>query len=306
MSEDGVSVVDAALEGAAVYNPSDASPSTEPSGKPETQISQAVPYPRFHEVVVAKNDAVFKAKELETKNKELSDKYTEASDLLNRIRGLAEDERLAPYVYGIDKALRGVSIEEVINQMSTATTTPETNNETTVLETKPVTAPFDVSAVKKEVAEEVSGLTKSVLDSVEDKLTDHTTDYLLELAQDRAAKYLDALPPEYTDKDKQLIAKLWTPSVNWDAIEETPSSMMSELTRSFQEVLTEYGEPKGIVEKKVQETVEAKMVAPPATQLSALMEKNWGAWNAEKKTAEVSDDDFSKVLAHAIRLGKVR
>lgn len=255
---------------------------TKGSDKEKTQ-PQTVPYARFKEVVGEKNTAVERLTDLETKlqnqlalTQDLQQKYTYAEEVLMAIRGMAADEKMRPHVMAIDAKLKGVE-EEV--------------------ETGEIT--------QEEGDKKVEKILKQHKNEVQDIVQTNRAEMLFQTANERASRYLESLPAEYTDKDKEIIGRIWTQEVNWDGIESDPTSLNSELAESLDRVLNWYGEPKGYLPPPdPTKVVETKPEEPtPAMKVKSILDKEWGKIG-ERGNFEYSDEDFRREAAELIRLTK--
>lgn len=251
--------------------------------------SQSVPYDRFKEKVDALEQATAKLEEFTTRDKELSvqiAKLEQSHDVLERLRGLAQDDRYKPLVEKLDKALRGVH-EEV-----------EAGDKT-----------------EKQGDKEVTKLFSDHKAELEDAFAQQRADLLWQQVQSISSQMLDALGEDYDDNDREAIARLWNPETNWDAIEENPDVMRDELLGSLKRVVETYGEPRGALkakisqfEQKSQQTTEVTPAIDPEKELKGILDKEWGKVKVspEGKTlgAEHSDEEFAATLAKVMKMGR--
>jgi len=258
-------------------------------GQKAQEKSQSVPYDRFKEKVDALEQATAKLEELTERDKELSvqlARFEQSNDVVERLRGLAQDDRYKPLVETLDRALKGVH-EEV--------------------------ATGDKTEKQGEVA------TKKLFEDhkvqLEDALAQARADMIWQQVQTVSEQMLDALGDEYDDQDKQAIAKLWTPATDWDAIEENPDALRQELLESLKTVVEGYGEPRGALKTKIsqfeqnaQQTTETPARVDPQEELKGILEKDWGKvkTNADGKVIgpEYSEEDFSSQLAKVMKMGR--
>ena len=251
-----------------------------------------IPYERFQEVVGQKNTL---AEELEaikasssddrnalTKLAAMLEEKEKDTSLLNDIRALALDPKYRDALELIDKGLKGVE-EEV----ETGKTTPEK----ATVETQKLIA-------KQE--------------AIEDSIADQKAELIIQRADMLADKWLEALPEEYTDADRKVIANLWTNGVDWDQVEQSPNQLDAILAKSFQESIDTFGIPRGklinpddveFVEEKITEAVD------PVVELTALLkDKQYGALKSVKTHGDkeifmpsVSDDEFASDMAKFLK-----
>ncbi len=253
----------------------------------ETQNSekvkvQTVPYARFKEVVAEKNAASERLSDLEAKlqnqlalTQDLQTRYVHAEELLNAIRGMAADEKMKPHVMAIDAKLRGVEEEVETGEITPA-----------------------------EGEKKVEKILKQHKAEIGDALATNRAELLFNTANERAARYLESLPDEYTDKDKEIIGRVWTNEVDWDGIEDDPTQLNTILAESLDRVLNWYGEPKGYISKAAAAPVEPKVEEPtPAIKIKQILDKEWGEVGDNGQPI-LSDDDFRKEAARVIRLSR--
>lgn len=248
-----------------------------------------IPKARFDEVIGQKNEYHEHLLALEAEVREAHESLRQSTALLaereqdtkvmNELRRIANDPKARPLLEKLEKMIEGVEDE--------------------IEETK-----GKPSADQTQLLEAL----KQTRDELTDELADQRADIILSKADTIAERYLAALPDEYTDADKRVISHLWTPRVDWEAIEENPDVMPQALVSSLEEVLDLYGEPKGIATTTVKEPV--RETGPtPEQELAALVNKDYGAFKEVKgesgktsRVAAVSDDDFAADLARAMKI----
>lgn len=259
----------------------------QPEGKGK---SQAVPYTRFKEVNDAKNEYQARVEELETQFKDQADNLSKLTnmledakgdaDLVNQIRALANDPNMLPHIQALDNRIRGVE-EEV--EEDTGPSTPEKELEKTR------------QTLRREQ------------ESLQEQLVEQKETLLLQRADSIADKWLEALPEEYTEQDRQIIGRLWADSVDWNSV--TPDNLNDTLNTSFQDTINAFGTPRGGLinpedpDSYTIETPEPETVTPEQELMDIVGGKNWGAYKSEngKFEPEVSDDDFARGLAEAMK-----
>jgi hypothetical protein len=263
--------------------------SAETTDKGQKAKSQAVPYDRFKEKVDALDKAAAKIDELTERDKEQAVKLAQLEsdhDVLERLRGLAGDDRYSGLVQTLDKALRG--IHEDVKQ-------------------------GDKTEKQADVA--TKDLFNEHKAELEDAFATQRADLLWQQAQSISERMLEDLGEDYDANDIEAIAKLWNPATDWDAIEVNPDSMRQELLESLKTVVESYGEPRGALkakvkqfEEKTQQTQETTPVQSQEESLKGLLEKDWGKvkTNADGKVLgpELSDEDFQATLAKVMRMGR--
>ena len=262
---------------------------------------KAVPYTRFQEVISQKNEFQNKSIQYESKINEHEQTIAnltamlkdtkESDDMIKEIRSLAHDPKHRPYVEYLHKVLMGEPVEEVVEEE-------------------------DLSPQEVE-DRRIQQLMNSQA-NLEDVIMDQRADAIINKADTIADKWLESLPEEYTNEDRNSIAHLWTTRVDWNGIEADPNSIESELARSFQDTLNLYGTPRGTlytpeqVEQLQQTTTEEAKAPSPEEELAQLFNnksysslKGSGKKNsagAEIMTPEVSDEDFARDFAQAMKL----
>lgn len=260
---------------------------TDKSTEDTDKGSKTVPYERLSQVVKQKNEISERFTALEEQFKAATARENELrgrigdleedSQILDAIKNLGMDEKYRDHVVAIDKALQGIEDEiEVAEEKGDKKA---------------------VSAAEKRFEQKTAEL--------EDLLQEQRAESLWNEASGLAKDMIEALPDAYTDEDKTIIGKLWTPRVNWSGIEENGrQAIPSFLNNSFAEVIKEYGTPRGALVDKVTEDVKSKF--PKAQTVSnddavkQLMDKNWAETNEDGK-AVVSDDDFTRGMAELLR-----
>jgi len=261
-------------------------PSTTEKPAAKDAAGKTVPYDRFSEVVKAKNEAQAQVKSLEdqfdgAKSREdtLRTRVGELESehqILDAIKNLAGDERYHDHVMAIDKALQGIEEEVEVAEES-----------------------GDADALK--VAHKQL---ESKAAELEDMVAHQRAETLWDSADKMASQMLDALPEEYNDEDKTLLSKLWTPTVNWDGIEDTGrEAIQPELQDTFAQLIRDYGTPRGALVSNAQQEAEQDQPEAAASAedvVNAVMETDWSARD-DDGNIEHSDADFAKTMADVIR-----
>ena len=247
---------------------------------------QKVPIDRFSKVVKQKNDALEQLKALDEKFKAANAQATQLqakvqaletdAQILNAIKQLAQDEKYRPHVVAIDKALQGITDE--------------------------VEAAEEKGDKKAIVAAEKRFEQKTA--ELENLLADQRAESLWTEASGMARQMLAALPEEYTDADRAVIGKLWTPRVDWNGIEEQGSgSIPAALNSSLAEVIKEYGTPRGALVSKTTKEIEARVPAAkqvsPEAAVKDILGKNWSEIKDGKPV--LSDEEFAKAAGELMR-----
>jgi len=249
--------------------------------------SQTVPYDRFKEVNEKSKAAIGKIEALEaqlaesqaslTKLTDLVNEKESDSDLVRRIQALAADDKYREHVLAIDNKLKGIEIEEEKGEI-----TPE-----------------QADAKTRKLVEDTR-------DELQAALAEQQADAILARADIIADKLLDSLPEEYTDKDKEVIADLWTNITDWDKIEQSPDELSGFLSESFQTSLEKFGKPRGglVTNETTETTKETTATLTPEEELRQLVDKDYGKTVEKdgKVESELSDAEFSAAMAKAMKI----
>ena len=232
---------------------------------------QNIPYDRFKEKVdqvaelTEKLESVLSNSESttarETELREKIEALEEEADILNRVRGLAENEKYRPLVEKLDKALKGID-EDVESGAKT----------------------------EDQGARDVTKLFGEQREELAEAFADQRADMLLENARMVSESILDSLPDGYDDGDKDQIAEMLPDLVDWNAIEENPSLMKQEIVEGYKEALTQYGEPRGALKARISE-LETKSTEPEHDAEAADEEFVRGILDNERLSKFKTDDD---------------
>ena len=261
--------------------------STDESTEEDGKESKTVPYERLSKVVRQKNEISERYKSLEDKfntvtarEEQLRDRVgnlEQDSQILDANKNLPQDEKYRSHVVAIDKALQGID-EEIEEAEEQGDSKAESSA---------------VQRFEEKTAE------------LEDLLADQRAETLWTETAGLAKQMLAALPEVYTDEDRSVIGKLWTPRVDWSEIEESGSEAIpSALNASLADVIKEYGTPRGALVAKTTKEIESRI--PEAKMVSdedavkGLLEKDWAKADKEGK-AEISDADFTAGMAELLR-----
>jgi hypothetical protein len=254
-----------------------------------------IPQSRFNEV----NNALHEIRESEAEMRdqlaESQDKLVRMQDLLesrdgdvqtlNEIKSFVNDPAMKDHVLAIDARLKG--IDQAVDEGKLD--------------------PEDALQATREMFEDAQ-------DELRDTQADLQADQLISKADTIAERLLQALPEEYNDEDLAVINDLFTEKVDWDAAVEHPDHLAEILTEGFQETIDRYGMPRGALFDTDEVDLLTEDYEPiddqtPEEELHELMDLPWGEIREtefEDGTVaidpEMSDDDFNKVMAQAIRL----
>ena len=278
-------VAEAAANAAAELKSVAKSPEADESG------AKTVPYERFSEVVGQKNAASERLEALETQFASATERedtlrnqlgsLEQDHQVLEAIRDLGRDDKYSDAVAMIDRALQGIEEEEVVVEAAKES--------------------GDVTATKVAESKLVAKTEK-----LETLINDQRVEALWDKSQTFADALLETLPAEYTDVDKSRLSKMWTPRVDWNAIEEGGAESISDvLNESFAGLIKEYGAPNGAIANAARDEVtsqipeEARPSTPEAI-VEGVMGKDWSETN-EDGNAVLSDDEFASDVAKLLR-----
>ena len=262
----------------------------EKGSSPESK-GQSVPYTRFKEVNDSRKDIQEKYTELESQHREVSASLAdltklvtnakEDQDLLQEIKALSKDPNMLPHIEAIDRKLKG--IEEELEE------------------------------IDEKDPDKGLQRTQKILESEHEKLTGELAEQRSEMLTQRADviadKWLEALPEEYTDGDRKIIARLWADQMetHWESIEENSDQLQEILTNTFQETIDDFGVPRGgLINPEDPDSYEVELENPPEVDptealMNIIQGKEYGKVTEGK--AEVSDDDFAVDFAKVMKAG---
>lgn len=235
---------------------------------------------RIQELVAERNKAMEALLALQKENVEFKSSYGELASLVESIRDLAahESDEVKNAVMLVDKALKG-----------------EYKGPT-------VSKPEDIKSSVQESAllSKVEKLEKEV----QSKLEQSSQEVLLSNYQNSAIKALEGLSEEYTEKDKERLAKSFADFVDWDGVQKEPLNVDSYVQKALGKLLEDYGDPIGRVQAQVRKEFEDKKPAAakmtPKEQMKQLVDVPWDKAD-DKGKPQMSDKDFVKALAAAYK-----
>lgn len=264
---------------------------TTTSEEPSTG-TKSVPYSRFKEVIDQKNDLSTQLNDLQStfnQNNDSLAKMTQMleaakqdSDLIKEIKALANDPTMLPHVEALDKRIRG--IEDEIEE----------------------TGEVDDKSLDK--ARQILERKQAQLS---EQLQEQSSDLLTQRADNIADKWLESLPDQYTDQDKEIVGQLWASKVNWNDIESNPDTLDDVLASTFQETITSFGTPRGgLIDPNDPDSYEIELpetpeITPEQEVAQIVGTRNYGGYEAKdgKVSAEVSDADFASDLGKVLKIG---
>lgn len=280
----------------AVADESETSTGKEEGSKEEQgkASNEPIPYDRFKEVVDQKNEFKEKFDALEAESQDRTKELGQMvallesregdTQLVNSIRALAGDgnPEHRDLVQNLDNVLQGIE-----KSVETGDKTPE------------------------EAAVDTKSALAATQTAMEDMAGEQQAELLLMKADLLAEKYFEALPPDYSDQDKEIISTLLTDAVDWEAIEADPNVLSEVIPSAFEEVLQFFGEPRGTpaAEAKGEETKQTATVTEPVAEeeVPSHLKTNWGELK-EVTTPKgtllkpvQSEDDFRAGLAAELK-----
>ncbi len=302
MQRTGTEGLEAALEEAATGEAEAATAETEEeldteqtdvSSEGEGKKGQTVPYSRFKEVNDKFKSTAEEYSQLEgrlTESNQSVAKLTELlesakadSDVINDIRALALDPKHASHVEYINNVLLGIEQKEEEGEITS-----------------------------EEADKRSRTLLEQNQEALADELAEARADGIIARADAIADKWLEGLPEEYTEKDREVIAHLWTDAIDWDAVEEDPSSLEETLHTSFQEVIDLYDTPRGALvapSETTEEETETEEVDPERELEELISGTEWAGMSTVKTptgkevlTPDISDDEFKDAMATVLKV----
>jgi chaperonin cofactor prefoldin len=252
--------------------------------KDGSRKSTDIPYERFQEVIGEKNELKQTLGQLSQEREQLELALAEQHGLLERIRALKFDDRVSDHVMAIDRALKG-EFDDLKEEIEDSTN-EELSSEDSLK---------DMETKLHRQREEL-----------EYNLAKNRAETLANIISDKAERYLDALPEEYNDTDRDILAELWNNRFNWDSVEEDSALIDPELARSFEETLVEYGQPRGFMPEKSgtdedgEETQTKGELLSPEDKVKSLLNFDYSKVSKEG-TPVISDDQFSDVMSEVMK-----
>jgi len=260
--------------------------------------SQAVPYNRFKEV----NDKLGEsAKAVEELNQKLVQRDEELSKLVNL---LSEREGAQKTVDKINEIYTTKpELRDLIDKLDAAVKGQEVAIEKAEDKKAEAEAKGDFKAVKE--IEKVTKQLEATKSELEQSLAETQADLILDKSDRILEGYFDNLPEQYGEDDKRILSDSLVNKINWDEIEKDPSKLTSILARDFKSTVEWYGAPRGA--SKVEAETETTKETSKEPTLDDLKKADWGKLKVvedakgKRTLPAVSDDDFTKALAAAIR-----
>jgi predicted RNA-binding Zn ribbon-like protein len=260
--------------------------------------STAVPYTRFKEV----NDKLSaQAKAVEELNEKLVKRDEELSKMVYL---LSERDQASRTVEKINELYTSKpELRELIDTLDAAVKGQEVAIEKAEDKKAEAEAKGDLKTVRE--IEKVTKQLETTKSELEKSLAETQADLILDKADRILQQYFDKLPEQYNEDDRKVLSDRMVDKINWDEIEKDPSKLNSVLARDFKSTVEWYGTPRGTnkaeVETKTEETTKEPTV-------EALRTADWGkmkvvkdAKGVEMTVPVVSDEDWTKALAAAIR-----
>jgi len=260
--------------------------------------SQAVPYSRFKEVNEKYSDS---AKAVEELNQKLVQRDEELSKLVHL---LSERESANKTVEKINELYTTKpELRELIDTLDAAVKGQEVAISKAEDKKTEAEAKGDFKAVKE--IEKVTKQLEATKSELEQSLAETQADLILDKADRILEGYFGNLPEQYGDDDKRVLSDRLVDKINWDEIEKDPSKLVSVLARDFKSTVEWYGAPRGASKAEVNDETTKEATKEPT--VDDLRKANWGKLKVvedakgRKVLPAVSDDDFTKALARAIR-----
>jgi DNA repair exonuclease SbcCD ATPase subunit len=266
----------------------------------ETEVTgkaKAIPYSRFKEVVGQKNEVQSQLNELQTQYNDVHtslsrmtnmlDEAKGDSELVRDIRALASDPEMLPHLEALDAKLKG-------EELPTAEETGDPEQ--------------DALNKAKRVLEAKQA-------QLEEQISTQAEDILAQRADAIADKWLEALPSEYNEQDREVVSKLWANAVDWDDVKANPSGLDDYLAKTFQETIEVFGTPRGsLINPADPDSYEIEIDSPqevtPEQEIAQIVSGREYAATTKSDTgavsADVSDSDFAADLAKIMKINNAR
>ena len=264
------------------------------SNDKEKSHEQTIPYERLKQevdkVATLKGNLESKDERIAALEKEMDafkEKLTDAEedlDVLDRLRNLQTNDKFRPMLETLDKAIQGV--------------------ETDVEEGK---------KTEKEAESEVKNLLEATKREIKEEVQQERLDRLQSQSETLLDQYIQNLPSEYTDEERETIRELTLPRVTWSKIEKDPSTIKQTIADGLEKALKKHGQPRGVLQKEIEqlkeaqkgnETQETQQKVDPQEVVKQLVDTDWSEKN-DKGALVKSDQNFTDALADAIRNTRV-
>ena len=267
----------------------------EADDKTETGTKKGTAQDRIQELVSARKEAERKFSELSAK---FTEKETELSKLIDLVQDRESDSRIVAkinelhtdpkykdIVETLDKAIRGIEVEQVKPVIGTEAPKPG--------EDLLRNLQADVNRTRTDAAA---------------ALADQKSDLLLMKSDLVIEKLFQQLPEtEYTEDDRKVLNSALADMVDWEAIEGDPSSLEARVTEGVQKAIDWYGNPKGRIAaeaaKATKDTDGDKSNSAPVdlSKLDLGKLKSEVVNGKTKVSPVLSDNDFTAILAEELR-----
>lgn len=165
---------------------------------------------------------------------------------------------------------------------------------------------------ESEAIAKAQSLIKEAQATMDEQLAEQADELILHKADLLTDNYVSELPEEYNDEDKHILRTVLVDHINWDKIEADNNALPEAFAEGFQSALDWYGSPKG-AKAAVPEGEESKTQqgAESLTEekLADFTGQEWGKLktvetpDGKKVEPEISDEDFTKSLAQAMKAG---
>jgi len=231
----------------------------------------------------------FKDKEIE-KLIEQVDSREKDRVTIAKINQLYQDvPELRPYLEGLDKAIQDQEYTLPGMEAKDKAVSKETESE--------------ALAKAQELVRQAKAEMDESLTSQRDELILHKADLLTDA-------YIDQLPEQYNDEDKEILRSVLVDHIDWDTVDGNPEALPEVIAEGFQSVLDWYKTPKGANATVPQGEESEVHRAEPITKekLDAFAKQDWAKLKTvktpdgkEMQVPEVSDEDFNKSLAQMMR-----
>ncbi len=272
------------------------------TAKAETSASDkgnAIPQERLNEVIGQRND--YKA-QLETMETQFSERQGELSQMIELLKSRDEDAAILTRIR--EMASTGNEQEkEIVNNLDLILQ----GKHDEIADIEKAHAEGDTEGAEAKTVQ----LLKETKAEIGEAVVETRNDLLLMKADLLSEKYFDALPDQYTDKDKEVLNTLLTNNVDWDKIESNPDSIKEEIAKGFETTLEFFGDPRGSVAEKTEVTESTtETESTSESEIPEYLSTDWGEMKEVqlpdgKTTIQPvqSEGDFRSALAQALKRG---
>lgn len=295
--EDGVTNVEDALEGAT--SDKSESPNAQPEkqgggqadpGKGRANDGDFVPRSRLNEVLE-------RAKTAESKLSEIEPDYKKQTNLIDAIKSLAYDEKVGPHVRIVDRAVQNQPWDDIMEDVLGTLDKRQPSSSEELEHEKQPSQP-DPNVEKFEKLGRTIEERQAYLD---DRLAQQEAEKLWSDVNSRASQRLKALPEEYTERDKDRLARMWSSRIDWESLDQDPSRIDSTLDSTLKDLLEDYGEPIGQIKSELTKELQPEPKLSPEDEVNKLLDDEDLGKVDDKGNPVLSDADIQQRIKTILR-----